>query len=528
MDERGVDHRAPAPFDGLDRFEARAGGPRPRCARRAGSSPRSGPYLHARRALLALRDRSRAAAVAAVVRRRGAAGQGRRRRRTRRPGARSTRPSWSRATSAGSTTCTTGASAGSCGGGTGSRSGTARPARSSASARTTSRRPARAGRQDPDVLDTWFSSGAVAVLHAGLAGRHPRPRALLSDQRAGHRLRHPVLLGRPDDDVRALRHGRRAAVRRRRAARHGPRPARQEDVASRSATPSTRWTGWTPTAPTRCASPSPAAPTRAPTCRSARSGSQGSRNFCNKLWNATRFALLNGATTAGALPAGRRAVRRRPLDPVPAGRDGDAEVDALYEDFQFAKAADALYHFIWDEVCDWYLELAKVPLAARRPRRRRTRPVLGHVLDVVLRLLHPVVPFVTEALWTALTGGESVVVAPLAAGRPARRDPAAERRDRRAAGRWSPRCAGSGPSRGCGRASGSPRGSSGWRRPARRRTSRRSGRWPGSASRRRHRRLRRRPRRSSVRTATGSSSTCPARSTSPPSAAGWTRTWPRR
>ena len=85
-------------------------------------------------------------------------------------------------------------------------------------------------RQDEDVLDTWFSVGAVAVLHARLAGADRRPGQVLSDQRAGHRLRHPVLLGRPDDDVRPVRDGRPAAVRRGRAARHGPRPARQEDV----------------------------------------------------------------------------------------------------------------------------------------------------------------------------------------------------------------------------------------------------------------------------------------------------------
>jgi valyl-tRNA synthetase len=78
-----------------------------------------------------------------------------------------------------------------------------------------------------------------------------------------------------------------------------------------------------------------------------------------------------------------------------------------YEDFQFAKTTDALYHFVWDEVCDWYLELAKLPLAAGGRPAEVTRRVLGEVLDVVLRLLHPVTPFITEALWIELTGGES-------------------------------------------------------------------------------------------------------------------------
>jgi valyl-tRNA synthetase len=86
------------------------------------------------------------------------------------------------------------------------------------------------------------------------------------------------------------------------------------------------------------------------------------------------------------------------------------EVDELYEHFEFAKIADTLYHFAWDEVCDWYIELAK--LALNGPQQDVTRRVLGEVLDTLLRLLHPMIPFVTEALWTALTGGESLVIAP--------------------------------------------------------------------------------------------------------------------
>ena len=89
-----------------------------------------------------------------------------------------------------------------------------------------------------------------------------------------------------------------------------------------------------------------------------------------------------------------------------------AEVDALFEEFEFAKACDALYHFAWDEFCDWYLELAKAPLAGDDAAAAdATRRVLGNVLDQLLRLIHPVMPFVTEELWTALTGGESVVMA---------------------------------------------------------------------------------------------------------------------
>jgi valyl-tRNA synthetase len=139
----------------------------------------------------------------------------------------------------------------------------------------------------------------------------------------------------------------------------------------------------------------------------------GSRNFCNKLWNAVRFALLNGAyvpatapTPATALAVPDRWILSRLSAVI-------AEVDSLFEQFEFGKICDALYHFAWDEVCDWYLELAKVPLASDdEAAAATTRQVLGFVLDQLLRLLHPVMPFVTEELWTALTGEESVMVAP--------------------------------------------------------------------------------------------------------------------
>ena len=136
----------------------------------------------------------------------------------------------------------------------------------------------------------------------------------------------------------------------------------------------------------------------------------GSRNFCTKLWNATRFALLNGATVAGDVPSieEQSVVDRWILSRL---AEVTQQVDAGYEDYQFAKTVEILYHFVWDEFCDWYLELAKLPIKVGGRPAEVTRRVLGEVLDVVLRLLHPVAPFVTEALWTELTGGESLVVA---------------------------------------------------------------------------------------------------------------------
>lgn len=134
-----------------------------------------------------------------------------------------------------------------------------------------------------------------------------------------------------------------------------------------------------------------------------------SRSFVTKLFNATKFALLNGAAPGelpdrGSLTDADRWILDR-LDEVLA------EVDAAFDAYEFGKACEALYHFAWDELCDWYLELAKVQFAADGARAESTRTVLGTVLDAVLRLLHPVIPFVTESLWQALTGGESVVVA---------------------------------------------------------------------------------------------------------------------
>ena len=133
---------------------------------------------------------------------------------------------------------------------------------------------------------------------------------------------------------------------------------------------------------------------------------RASRNFATKLFNATRFALMNGAAPA-------------PLPTLDELTDADrwilgraeevrAEVDAALDVYEFSRACESLYHFAWDEFCDWYLELAKVQLGEGRDH---TTAVLAAVLDTVLKLLHPVMPFVTEVLWQALTGGESVVIA---------------------------------------------------------------------------------------------------------------------
>jgi len=140
---------------------------------------------------------------------------------------------------------------------------------------------------------------------------------------------------------------------------------------------------------------------------------QAARNFGTKLWNAARFALANGADPHGDIePTLLTDADLWMLDRV---AEVTAEVDALLEDFQFAKATELLYHFVWDEFCDWYLELAKVQLASgdgpASAQAANTQAVLGTTLDVLLRLLHPTMPFITETLWTSLTGEDSVVIA---------------------------------------------------------------------------------------------------------------------
>ena len=134
----------------------------------------------------------------------------------------------------------------------------------------------------------------------------------------------------------------------------------------------------------------------------------GSRNFATKLWNATRFAMMNGATVAGPLPevSSLNAIDRWILSRL---SETLRDVDTLLEGYEFARACEILYHFAWDDLCDWYLELSKETFASEN--KAASQRVLGHVLDQLMRVLHPVMPFITEELWCTLTGGQSLVVA---------------------------------------------------------------------------------------------------------------------
>ena len=121
---------------------------------------------------------------------------------------------------------------------------------------------------------------------------------------------------------------------------------------------------------------------------------EGYRNFATKLWNAVRFAQANGigASDGIAAPAAAHAVNKWIVGEVAATL---AELDKAMADLRFDAAANAIYHFVWDRFCDWYLELIKGQIDAE------TKAVAGWVIDQILVMLHPFMPFITEELWHA-------------------------------------------------------------------------------------------------------------------------------
>lgn len=134
---------------------------------------------------------------------------------------------------------------------------------------------------------------------------------------------------------------------------------------------------------------------------------EASRNFANKLWNASRFVLMHAGDRAYPLP---ETLRREDKWILTALNNLIAEVTENIERYDLGVAAQKLYDFVWDSFCDWYIELAKPMLTAGGDEADAAKGVLLYVLDKILKLLHPFMPFITEEIYGCLPGTEGRLI----------------------------------------------------------------------------------------------------------------------
>ncbi len=129
---------------------------------------------------------------------------------------------------------------------------------------------------------------------------------------------------------------------------------------------------------------------------------EGYRNFCNKLWNAARYVLMNTEGRDVGLSGGEIELGQADRWILSRLQQTIAEANAAVRDYRFDQMAQSIYEFTWNEFCDWYLELSKPVLtdpASAEAAQRGTRQTLVQVLETLLRLLHPLMPFITEEIW---------------------------------------------------------------------------------------------------------------------------------